>query len=288
MIDPPAYAVTGATGAVGGRVARRLDTLGLRQRLVVRDPARASLAVNGAEVVRGAYDDSDSMRQAFTGIDTVFFVSGRESRDRLQEHFSVVDAAVAAGVRRVVYTSFLAAAPDATFTFARDHYATEERIRSSSLEYTFLRDSLYLDFLPSMVWEDGVIHGPAGDGRVACVAREDVADAAVAALIQAGHEQTTYQLTGPEALTFTQMAAILSRRLGRPIRYEDQTLDQARASRAGSGAAAWEVEGWVTSYAAVATGEMDVVSGDVEHLTGRPAVGLDEYFARPAEGRASD
>jgi len=280
MNDVPRYAVTGAAGAVGGRVARRLEALGLPQRLVVRDPAKAP-EVGGAQVVAGSYADGESMRRALDGIDTLFLVSGRESRTRLEEHYSVVDAAAAAGVRRVVYTSFLAAAPDATFILARDHYATEERIRSTALAYTFLRDSMYLDSVPMMVWADGVIRGPAGDGRVACVARDDVADVAVVAMTQAGHEGATYDVTGPEARTLTEMAAVLSRHLGRTIRFEDETLDEARASRAGFGAEAWEVEGWVTSYAAVATGEMDVVSDAVQRVTGHPPLSLEGFLVLP-------
>lgn len=280
MTEVPRYAVTGAAGGVGGRVARRLEALGLPQRLVVRDPAKAP-EVAGAQVVPGTYADGESMRRALDGIDTLFLVSGRESPTRLAEHYSVVDAAEAAGVRRVVYTSYLAAAPDATFILARDHFATEVRIRSTPMAYTFLRDSMYLDSVPMMVWADGVIRGPAGDGRVACVARDDVADVAVLALTQAGHEGATYDLTGPEARTFAEMAAVLGRHLGRTIRYENESLDEARASRAGFGAEAWEVEGWVTSYAAVATGEMDVVSDVVQRVTGHAPLSLEAYLALP-------
>ena len=90
----------------------------------------------------------------------------------------MVEAAAAAGVRRIVYTSFLAAAVDSTFTLGRGNYATEEAIRSTGMDFTFLRDGVYLDYRPLAVWEDGVIRGPADDGRVACVARKDVADVA--------------------------------------------------------------------------------------------------------------
>ncbi len=280
MTEVPRYAVTGAAGAVGGRVARRLEALGLPQRLVVRDPAKAP-EVASAQVVPGSYADGESMRRALDGIHTLFLVSGRESPTRLEEHYSVVDAAAAAGVRRVVYTSYLGAAPDATFILARDHHATEARIRSTPMAYTFLRDSMYLDSVPMMVWADGVIRGPAGDGRVACVARDDVADVAVVALTQAGHEGATYDVTGPEARTLADMAAALSRHLGRTIRYENETLDEARASRAGFGAEAWEVEGWVTSYAAVATGEMDVVSDAVQRVSGHAPLSLEAYLDLP-------
>ena len=279
MPDTPTVAVTGATGAIGGRVARALADRGVRQRLVVRDPAKAP-DLPGSEAVPGTYSDGEAMRRALDGIDTLLFVSGREAADRLQQHFTVVEAAAAAGVRHVVYTSYLAAAPDATFTLGRDHYATEQAIKGAGLTYTILRDSQYLDFVPFMVWEDDCIHGPAGDGRLAGVARADVADVAVVALTSDAHDDVTYDLTGPELLSFQDYADILSKHWGRPIRYHDETLEEARASRSVFGAPDWEVEGWVTSYAAVKTGEMEVVSDAVERVTGHAPTSLVDYLAR--------
>lgn len=93
-------------------------------------------------------------------------VSAGETADRAQRHAAAVDAAVAAGVERIVYLSFLNAAPDATFTFARNHWQTEEHVRSTGVGYTFLRDGPYLDYFPALAGTDAVIRGPAGDGRV--------------------------------------------------------------------------------------------------------------------------
>jgi NAD(P)H dehydrogenase (quinone) len=227
-----------------------------------------------------SYGDGAAMRDGLRGIRTLFLVSGREQFDRLREHFSAIDAAVAAGVERIVYTSFLAAAPDATFTFARDHFHTEEHIRATGLAYTFLRSSMYLDYVPLFVSEDGVIRGPAGNGRVACVARDDVADVAAAVLTSTEHDGRTYDVTGPVAFTMAEAAVELSRATGRTISYEDETLEQARASRAGSGAEAWEIEGWVTSYAAIAAGEMDVVSDTVRAVAGHEPISLAQLLAR--------
>ena len=220
------------------------------------------------------------MRDGLRGIGTLFLVSGREQLDRVREHVSAIDAAVEAGVERIVYTSFLAAAPDATFTFARDHFHTEQHIRATGLAYTFLRSSMYLDYVPLLVGEDGVIRGPAGDGRVACVARDDVADVAAAVLTSTEHDGRTYDVTGPAAFTIAEAAAELSRATGRTVTYENETLEQAHASRAGSGAEAWEIEGWVTSYAAIATGEMDVVSDTVSTVAGHEPISLAELLRR--------
>jgi NAD(P)H dehydrogenase (quinone) len=273
-------AVTGATGGLGGRVARRLAARGVAQRLVIRDPARAP-ELAGAEVVRGSYDDGEGLRRAFDGTRTLFMVSGSEAPDRRRLHANVVDAAVAAGVERVVYTSFLGAAPDCTFTFGRDHWYAEEHIRASGLRWTFLRDNLYIDFLPLMVGADGVIRGPASDGRVAAVTRDDIADVAVAVLLGGGgHDGRGYDLTGPEVLTLAEAAEELSRAAGRPIRYQSETLEEAYASRAVYGAPDWQVDGWVTTYVAIANGELEPVSDAVAAVAGHPPVGLVDYLRR--------
>jgi uncharacterized protein YbjT (DUF2867 family) len=219
------------------------------------------------------------MRAALSGISTLLLVSASESEDRVQQHFTAVDAAAAAGVQRVVYTSFLGAAPDATFTLARHHWLTEERIKASGMRYTFLRDSLYLDMFALFVGADGVLRGPAGDGRVAAVARSDVADVAVEVLLQDEHDARSYDLTGPQTLTLHDIVEQLSRAAGRQIRYHPETLAEAYESRAHYGAPDWEVDGWVTSYAAVATGELDVRTECVRSLAGHEPTSLAAYLA---------
>src|SRR5580700_2618812 len=271
-------AVTGATGQVGGRVATTLAARGARQRVIVRDRGRAP-NIEGAEIrTASGYADTDSMRSAVEGADTVLLVPGRESANRLAEHRSAIDAIVAAGATRVVYLSFVNAAPDSVFTLGRDHYATEQHIRGSGIGFTFLRMALYMDFVPNnMVGPDGIIAGPAGDGRVAAVLRADVADAAVGALLDERHVGQTYDLTGPEAFTLDEAAAVLSRLTGKAIRFHNETIDEAYASRAKYGAPMWEVDGWVTTYTAIAAGEEERVSDSVRLLSGHAPVAIAEY-----------
>jgi uncharacterized protein YbjT (DUF2867 family) len=270
-------AVTGATGFVGGAVARGLAERGVAQRLVVREPARAP-QLDGTEV-HGArsYGHGDAMRAALDGADTLFLVPAEESADRVTQHRTAIDAAVAAGVRRIVYLSLLSAAADATFTLARDHWATEQHIRAAGVAFTFPRMSIYLDFIPRMVGVDGVIAGPAGDGRAGIVSRADVADVALALLTGGGHDGATYDVTGPEALTMAEMAATLAACSGRPITYKDETLEEARASRATYGAPTWQVDAWISTYTAIAAGEFDVVTDTVERLTGHPPLTLADF-----------
>jgi NAD(P)H dehydrogenase (quinone) len=282
MMSEPPLGISGATGAVGGRVAARLAESGHGQRLIVRDESRAP-DLPGAEAAEASYKDPEAMRRALAGVRTFFMVSGGEDYDRVRQHTSTVDAAVAAGVERIVYLSFIGASPEATFTFTRDHWRTEEHIRASGLRHTFLRDNMYLDFLPTLAGTDGVIRGPAGDGRVGAVARDDIADAAVAVLLGDGHDGRTYDLTGPEAITLHEVAEELSRVTGRDVAYHAETLEEAYASRVSYGAPEWEVEGWVTTYAAIAAGEMDVVSDAVSELTGHAPITFPEFLRQHPE-----
>lgn len=271
-------AVTGSTGRLGGRVARALSAAGVDQRLVVRDASRAPDLEN-AEVAVATYGDSDAARRALDGIPTLFMVSATESADRLTDHRTFVDAAVAAGVQHIVYTSFLGAAPDCTFTLGRDHWATEEHIRASGVRFTFLRDSLYADFLPLMAGEDGVLRGPANDGRLAAVATDDVAAVATVVLRSPeDHVGASYDLTGPEALTLAEVAEIITASTGRRVRFQNETIEEAYASRASYGAPDWQVDAWVSTYTAIACGELARVSGDIPSLLGRPATSLAELL----------
>ncbi|MEV6595697.1 SDR family oxidoreductase [Actinoplanes sp. NPDC051346] len=270
--------VSGATGRLGGRVAARLDR---PQRLLVRDAARAP-RIAGAQVAQAEYADAAAVRAGLEGADVVLMVSASEGPGRVDQHRAFVDAAVAAGVGQLVYTSFAGARPDATFTLARDHWATEQHIRATGLPFTFLRDNLYADFVPALVGDDGVIRGPGGAGAAAVVAQDDIADAIVAVLRDPGpHAGQTYDLTGPQALTFAEMATTLTAATGREIRYHDETREEAYASRAGYGAPDWQLDAWVSTYAAVAAGELSTVDPAIEQLTGRPARPLAEVLGLP-------
>lgn len=279
--------VAGATGGLGGRVAARLAAAKVPQRLLVRDPSRAP-DLPDAEVVVADYADPASMSAAVAGSDTLLLVSGHEARGRVALHTRAIEGAVSGGIRRIVYTSFLAAGPEATFTFARDHAATEEVLASCGVAWTALRSSLYVDAIPHFVGDDLVVRGPAGDGRVAFVARDDIADVAATVLSRPGDDDRgrLLDVTGPEAIDLATAASVLAEVTGRAIRYHHETIEEARASRAPSGAPDWEIEGWVTSYAAVATGELATVTDVVERVAGHPPVDVETWLrTHPAAWR---
>ncbi|MET1058651.1 MAG: NAD(P)H-binding protein [Nocardioides sp.] len=268
-------AITGSTGAVGGLVARQLAAL--HPRLIVRDASRAP-QLAGCDVAVATYADGTAAERALAGIDVLFMVSAAESEVRRDEHRSFIAAAARAGVGHVVYTSFAAAAADATFTLGRDHHDAEQAIRESGMAFTFLRDNFYADFVPYFADEHGVIRGPAGTGRFAAVARADVADVAAAVLRSPGdHVGAAYELTGPEAFTMAEAAARAGAFLGREMSYEEETLEEAYASRrAAYGAPDWQLDAWVSTYTAIADGSVEHVSDDVRRVTGNPPRTLEQ------------
>lgn len=277
-MSEPVLAVTGVTGGVGGMTARDLADRGLRQRLLVRTPANAP-QLPGASVHAFSYADLAACRGALTGVDVVFMVSASESAERLAQHRTFVDAARQVGVKHIVYTSFLAAQPDAVFTLARDHSATEEYIAASGISYTFLRDAFYIDFMESMIGADGVLRGPAGDGRCAVVTRADVARCAASILADpAPHAGRTYDITGPEALSMAEIAETIARVRGRDVRFHNESVDEAYVSRRVFDAPRWQVDAWVSTYTAIASGDLSGVSGDVEAITGRPPETLEDFL----------
>lgn len=282
---PGFTAVTGVTGYVGSRVAARLTESGHPLRLVARQPEDIPPDLEG-ERVFGSYADQRAMTDACARASTLFLVSGREDKDRLEHHRRVVTAAAEAGVERIVYLSFLNASPDATFVLARQHHATEQFIRESGMDFVFLRDSFYVDFLPYFVGDDGAIRAPAGDGRVSFVARDDIADAAAAVLLSGEHSRTTFDITGPEAISLYEVAERLGAFIGRDIRYEPETEEEAYRSRSVYEAPDWEVEGWVTSYLAMANGELETVSDAVEGLAGHPPMSLERFLDAHPESYA--
>jgi NAD(P)H dehydrogenase (quinone) len=278
-------AVTGATGVLGGRVAARLAAAGADVRLVVRDAARAP-ALPGSEVREnpGGYADGAGLQAALTGAHTVYLVSAAEAEDRLQQHLTAVEAAASAGVRRIVYTSFVGAGrPGPTFTLVGHHGATEDAIRATGIRHAFLRHSMYADFVPFFATREGdraVIAAPAGDGSTGFVSRDDLADVAAAVLLRddGALDGQALDVTGPEALTLAEAAVVLEQATGIPAEYRPQIVHEAWATRRPSGHPDWEIEGWVTSYLAIAAGELASVTDVVLRLTGRPARTVAEHL----------
>jgi NAD(P)H dehydrogenase (quinone) len=231
----------------------------------------------------GGYADGEGFAAALRGAHTLYLVSAAEAEDRLEQHVTAVKAAAAAGVQRIVYTSFVGARPDATFTLVRHHAATEEAVRATGVRHTLLRHNMYADFVPFFAVREGdraVIAAPAGKGRTGFVSRDDLADVAAAVLLDDSPalDGQALEVTGPEALSMSEAAAVLSEVTGVPAEYRDQTVEEAWATRRPSGHPDWEIEGWVTSYLGIAAGELDTVTDVVPRLAGHPARTVAEHL----------
>jgi NAD(P)H dehydrogenase (quinone) len=278
IFDEPIIAITGATGYLGGHVARKLSEAGWRTVLVGRDRARLPVLA-GARAVEAAYQDTAAMTAALEGVDRVFFVSGNVLEGRVPAHRSMVDACAAAGVERVIYTSFLGAGPGAIFTLSQDHYLTERYLQERTVPYVALRNSFYAEIVMEMV-QDGVIRGPGGSGVLAPVARDDVVDAAFGALTASSMTSGHLDITGPTALSLADVAAVYARVTGIPARYEEETLEEAFASRARYNVSDAAMAAWVSTYQAIAVGELSAVTDAVRQLAGHAPMDFEAFLRK--------
>lgn len=217
-------AITGGSGQLARRVAELVLGKAVPDDVILttRTPAAlAALAERGVAVRRADFAEPHSLREAFAGAERLLLVSATDLGQRTAQHRAALDAAKAAGVRHVIYTSGLKPAPPNPAVVAPSHHATEQALMQSGLEWTVLRNSLYADYqLPEAekARETGVLVHNRGSGAVAYVAREDCAAAAAAVLLQSGHEGTVYDVTGGEAFTADDLAALYSRLGSRPVR----------------------------------------------------------------------
>lgn len=278
----PMIAVTGVSGAIGGAVFHLLDRHGYRVVGLVRNPVRAPHATGPRSHIGLLQYGASNAHLALRGVDVLFMVAADESENRLKEHRALLASARRAGVRHVVYASFLGASDDPGNVLGADHIQTERLLCESGLAWTILRSSFYADPFANFARPDQTFRGPADGGRVSLVARVDVVRSAAAVLIDPQrHEGKLYELTGPEALDLDEIASHLSRALGVRYTYAPETLEEARRWRS-ERANRWQVEAWVSMYLSIALGRVERVTGDVEFLTGKPPLSFDRVLRHPA------
>jgi NAD(P)H dehydrogenase (quinone) len=279
--------VTGATGQLGRAVVLELlklmpaDQIGAS----VRDPQKASdLAEQGVRVRHGDFADPASLHRAFEGAAQVLMVSSNARAyggDPLAQHQAAIEAARAAGVKRIVYTSQIAASPTSAFAPAIDHAATEALLRQSGLAWTSLRNGFYASSgLMSMgnALDTGVLEAPA-DGKVAWAAHADLAEVAAILLVNPGrYEGPTPPLTGSQALDLADLAD-LATELGRPVRrtvFPDEELGARLEARGMPASAARFMLG---NSVASRNGEFGPVDETLEQLIGRPPITMRDLIS---------
>ncbi|MFF0423138.1 SDR family oxidoreductase [Streptomyces sp. NPDC004520] len=275
--------VTGATGQLGRLVVDALlDTVPAESVVaVVRDKAKAAdLAERGVELRIADYSRPETLAEAFEAGDRVLLISGSEVGQRVPQHRTVIDAAKAAGVAQLAYTGVLGG-PEADFTLADEHKATEELILASGLPYTFLRNGWYSENYTANlapVLAHGAVVASAGEGRVASAARADYAAAAAAVLTGPAEEHLnkTYELSGDTAWSFAEYAAEVGAQTGREIAYNAVPGAVHLEILTGAGIPAPFAEILVDVDRAVALGALALRTGDLARLIGRPTTPVAE------------
>lgn len=282
-------AITGASGQFGRRATQLLIEGGVAPSdliLITRSPESLAEAVEqGCVVRRGDFDDRDSLVEALAGAERMLMISGTRVGFREPQHTNAVEAAKAAGVRHIVYTSFIATVRSNPSLAVKDHLFTEELLRSSGLVWTSLRDAQYseavVDAMGPLTLAKGEMVSLALDGAMAFVSREDCVASAVAVLVGEGHESRAYDITGPELLTRRQVAELLTDVTGRPIACVATDEEGMFAMFDAIGVPRKPVDGHVASNfpwnsedmvsfdVATRDGHFAIISDDVERLTGR-------------------
>ncbi|MCY1143873.1 SDR family oxidoreductase [Actinoplanes sp. Pm04-4] len=265
--------ITGATGHLGRLTIQSLLAKGVPASEIVGLGRQVDkIADLGVTVKQVAYEDPEALRAAFEGADKLLFISGSEAGNRLAQHRNVVDAAQAANVGLIVYTS----APKADTTdmkLAAEHKTTEQWIKDTGLPYVFLRNNWYVE---NYSVEQALAHGlfgAAGDGKISGSPRADYAEAAAAVLTTDGHEGKVYELGG-EAFTLTELAAEIARQSGKPVTYTDLGEEKFREMLVGVGLPEAFAAILADVDRAASQGALFVSREDLEKLLGRPATPL--------------
>jgi uncharacterized protein YbjT (DUF2867 family) len=263
--------VTGATGNTGSALLQQLEARGTRVRAMVRSHKdEVRLAGTAAATVVANFDDPASLALAFEGVTRAYLVTPSSPHAEAQQ-VRFAEQAVAAGVKHLVKLSQFAADEASPVCFLRYHAAVERRIRELGVGFTFLRPNLYFQGLlafQSMIATEGHFVAPIGDARVSAVDVRDISAVATRALTESGHEGKTYTITGPAAVTHTEMAIAIADAIGRPVAFIDVPSDAFAGALKAAGVPAWQVDGLVEDYAHYARGEAATISPHVREVTG--------------------
>lgn len=281
------YAVTGATGQLGRLAVDALIARGAQPGDIVaavRDTAKASgLAARGVQVREADYDRPETLTAALAGVDRLLLISGSEVGKRIPQHTAVIQAAAAAGVGFIAYTSILRAG-SSPIGLAPEHTATERALAASGIPHALLRNGWYTENYAGSIAgavATGTIAGSAGDGKIAAASRQDYAEAAAAVLLSG--EAGVHELGGP-AFTLAELAAEVSRQTGKPVSYRNLPVAEYQAVLVGLGLPEGYAGLLADTDTKIAEGHLDVSSAELEALIGRPATPLAEVVAAVLKG----
>lgn len=272
--------VTGATGNVGTELIKKLSASGQAVRAFVRERTRAEgIAVEGVEFAEGDFENLKTFPPALQSVEQLFLLAPSSSTVEKQQ-CDLVDAARQSGVRHIVKLSQFGADENARGRFQRYHGSVENYIVKTGTPYTFLRPNLFMQGLLNFrqtIATEGAFYAAAGNASISAVDVRDIAAVAAKALTEPGHEGKSYDITGPEALTHTQMAEQLSKAGGRNVKYIDVPPEKMRKALLDLGMLAWQVEGVLEDYDHYRRGEAEMVAPAVRKITGKEAIPFQQF-----------
>ena len=279
--------ITGANGHLGTATIDFLlkkNTPASNITALVRDEAKgAALAAKGIALRTGDYFDAGSLAAAFAGIDTLVFVSG-SIENRLTQHQNVVNAAKAAGVKHIIYTSVLKAADNLKFFPGIDHFHTEAMLKKSGISYTVFRNTYYVEVLPMLLggaMESGQWYYAAGDAKVNFASRLDMAEAiANVTLNPSQHANKIYEITSGQSYSFPEIATVLSKVAGKTVSYIPIPLDALKEGMKQAGVPELHIPMYASIAEGIAAGEMDATDSSLEKLLQRKPADLKEYLPK--------
>jgi uncharacterized protein YbjT (DUF2867 family) len=271
--------VTGATGHIGSELVRLLSGKGASVRAVTRDPQRAQ-NLPGVDWVKGDLREAGSLASLFRGADRMFLLTSN-SEDMRALQVNAIRAARAAGVAHVVKGSALGASDHSKSPIGRAHYEAESALQESGMAWTILRPHVFmqnfLEMAPTIARE-GEIRAASGEGKIPFIDARDIAAVAAITLTSAGHEGKKYVLTGPEALSYGEVAKMIGSEIGRPVEYVAESLEEARERLLRAGEPPWGIESMLALAAYQrAGGPTAVISEAVRELLGRPPRSFSQF-----------
>ncbi len=275
------YAVTGSTGNFGSALIESLLKKGVSPssvRGIARNEEKAaSLKERGVDVKIAGYEDRDALERAFEGVDKVLLVSGSEVGKRFDQHKNVIDAAGAAGVKQVIYTS-ITRAESSSNILAPEHKQTEEYLRKAGIDFVILRNNWYTENYVADVeyaGQSGVIATATGTGRVASASRKEYAEAAAVVLTGDGHSGKTYELAGTP-WGYDDLASAASAVFSRTVVHKIVSPEERTAGLVAAGMDEGTAGFYTALDQSIAEGTLDIESGDLAHLLGREPRSLEE------------
>ena len=272
--------LSGATGRVGVAASRILDEANIPFRVLVRDADKFTFKKSeNIEVVCGDLENPADVELAMQGVTkALLLMSNNPGQFEIETSFA--ESAESAGVQHLVKVSSMEASPTTTAVLPALHYQSEQNIQSLDLSWTFLRPNFYMQNMlmySASISKAGVFALPLGESKTAMIDARDVGAVVAAVLMESGHENKIYQLTGPELISFNEVAQRMSSALDKPVSYKQQTPDEYRAVLASFIYSKWQLDAVCELFEEIAAGSLETLTSDATKILAREPISIEEF-----------